>query len=206
MINFENINILLIIVVLYFFYYHTKIPKYMNDYVLDLPKIQQYSGNTNDKSSENTNKSGDFSQFKEYQKTNSISYSEAEKYWKKYQYFKKKADEVNTYNNYQYFENAVLAFHKCINHLQSIGINSKEKKYEDGFKKDDFKRKSILIDISKKIKDFYMKETIVLSDIANKINKKWIEKPNLYSKQVFFDLNLPEPIDQNTSHNFDYYV
>ena len=205
MINLENINIILIIVILYFFYYHTKIPKYMNDYVLDLPKPAQYAGKKATKTTKGSG-GGDFSQFKDYQKVNSISYSEAEKYWKKYQKFKKKAESLNTYNNYQYFENAVLSFQKCINHLQSIGVKSKEKKYEDGFKKDDFKRKSILIDISKKTKDLYIKETIVLSELANKINEGWKKKPNLYSKPVFFDLNLPEPIDENLNGNFDYYV
>ena len=141
-----------------------------------------------------------------YQKLNQIAYSEADRYWKKFIRYKKKAEKINTYQNHQYFENAVLAFQKSINHLQSIGVNTTEKEYTDGFKEDNFKRKSEIIAISKQTRELYMKGNIELSDLAKKINKAWKKKPNLFSKPVYFDLNLPEPNDITSSFNFDYYV
>ena len=130
MINLENINILLIFTIIYFFYYYTKIPKLINDNILDLPKVQQYTPTTEGKG---TSVDGDFSKFKNYQKINPLAYSEADRYWKRFLRYKKKAEKLNTYKNHQYFENAVLAFQKSINHLQSIGINTTEKEYKDGF-------------------------------------------------------------------------
>ena len=184
-------------------YLNTKIPKLINDNILDLPEVQQYTPTTEEVK---TSIDDDFSKFKDYQKLNSIAYSEADRYWKRFLKYKKKAEKLNTYKNHQYFENAVLAFQKSINHLQSIGINTTEKEYKDGFKEDDFKRKSEIIDISKKTRDLYMKGTIELNNLAEKVNDSWKKKPNPFSKPVYFDINLPEPFDITSSFNFDYYV
>jgi hypothetical protein len=201
MIDFENVNFFLIIVIIYLLYYYTKIPTYLNDYILDIPKST---------SSNNTNKGHTthikFEDFKIYQKLNSISYAHAEKYWKRYQKYKQKSERLNKYKGYLYFDNAVLGFQKCINYLQSIGISTKEKELKKGFETDNFKRKSEIIEISSKTKQLYIQEMIILDELAQKINKHWSENKNIYNRPVEFNINYPRDNADDTLNYFDYYV
>jgi hypothetical protein len=200
MIDFENINFLLIFVIIYLLYNYTKIPSFINDYILDIPQKPLSTSNSHN---ENNIK---FEDFKIYQKINSINYSQAEKYWKRYQKFKNKAEILNKYKEHLYFDNAVLAFQKCINFLQSIGVNTKEKKLKTGFELDDFSRKSKLIDISKKTKQLYIQESFVLDNLAKKINENWKKNPNVFNRPVEFNINYPKENADDSLNYFDYYV
>ena len=200
MIDFENRNFLLIFVIIYLLYNYTKIPSFINDYILDIPQKPLLTSNSHN---ENNIK---FEDFKIYQKINSINYSQAGKYWKRYQKFKNKAEILNKYKEHLYFDNAVLAFQKCINFLQSIGVNTKEKKLKTGIELDDFSRKSKLIDISKKTKQLYIQESFVLDDLAKKINKNWEKNPNVFNRPVEFNINYPKENADDSLNYFDYYV
>tara|TARA_Y100000389_G_scaffold192359_1_gene219709 strand:- start:862 stop:1467 length:606 start_codon:yes stop_codon:yes gene_type:complete len=201
MINFENINFLLLIVIIYLLYYYTKIPKYLNDYILEIPEPPSSNNITNVHESHIK-----FEDFKIYQKLNSISYAHAEKYWKRYQKFKNKAERLNKYKEHIYFDNAVLGFQKCINFLQSIGTSTKEKKIKTGYETDNFKRKSEIIEISSKTKKLYIQEMIILNDLAKKINENWKKNKNVYNRPVEFNINYPRENADDTLNYFDYYV
>ena len=140
---------------------------------------------------------------KKYKKKSRNQYLKGLYYWN--QFIKNihilENDNLQNYN--QYFDKAFDSLKASVNSLQSIASQIPERKLIDGLKYNDFTNAKHTKSISELSKGLYGEGYKILYNLSLRLNKKWIENPNINNKQIILD--YPLPFD-NDMKDFDFYI
>jgi hypothetical protein len=142
-------------------------------------------------------------QIKKYKKRDKTGFNNGMKYWYRFIETINLLEGDNIYNHNQYFDNAHLYLKEAINTFQSLSINSYDEKYIDSLKYGDFDETKEMKDISYVTKELYKEGYDILYNLSIYLNKKWVEKPNIHTKEIIFDYPLAI---NDADTNFDYYT
>ena len=108
------------------------------------------------------------------------------------------------YNYIPYFEKAHLYLQKSTNLFQSLGVEEHERIYIEGAKYNDFENSKHLRDTTKIAKELYHEGYLLLYNLSLRLNKRWKEEPNVFTKEIVLDHPLPN--DKNNSKYYDFYM
>jgi len=144
-----------------------------------------------------------FNKLKKYNKKNRTQYGEGLYYWKKFIKILKKLENDNLQNYNQYFDRAFDYLKQSVNNFQSISISIRERDLLDGIKFNDFTNAKATKGISILAKNLYEEGYLLLYNLSLRLNERWKENPNIYTKQIIMD----HPLAFNeTDTSFDFYI
>jgi len=103
--------------------------------------------------------------------------------------------EIKNYN--QYFDNALLYLKTGINHFQSMTISLPERTLIDGIKYGDFEATKKANELGKLCRDIYNECYYILQNMSIKFNKDWLQKPNIYTKEIDMNTDRVEQYNEN---------
>ena len=140
--------------------------------------------------------------FKKYKKKSPYNYKKARYYWKLFIKTIDTLEKDNLYNYNHYFDNAEYYLQESINIFQGLGVESYDRKYIEGLKYNDFENSKELMKISKLSKQLYDQGYNLLYSLSLRLNKKWKENPNIFTKEIVMDYPRPNDKSLNT---FNFY-
>ena len=141
---------------------------------------------------------------KRYKKKSPYNFKEGMYYWT---YFMKNIDilENDKLHNYiPYFEKAHLYLQKSTNLFQSLGVEEHERTYIEGAKYNDFENSKHLRNTTKIAKELYHEGYLLLYNLSLRLNQRWKEEPNVFTKEIVLDHPLPH--DKSNSKYYDFYM
>ena len=169
---------------------------------------------------------------KNYKKYNKVSYKDGVKYMRKFfkmiHILEKSTNKqpliINKYNskekqlkdklkyqssqikNYnQYFDNALLYLKISINHFQSITVSLPERNYIKALKYGDYESTKKVNELGILCKEIYNKCYYILQNISIKLNKEWLNNPNIYTKEIDMNTDRVEHYNKNNEVNWSLY-
>lgn len=144
-------------------------------------------------------------QLKRFKKYNKVSYKEGVKYMRKFFKTIHILEKDSLHNYIHYFENASLYLKTFINHFQSITISLPERTYLDGLKHGDYEELKLVNELGSLCKELYKQCYTILLNISLDYNKQWNENPNIFTKEIVFDVNHVVESNINTDNNWTMY-
>ena len=159
------------------------------EYTDSKPRVKQES--TKDQISDdmfyNSRVENILKRLKKFKKYNKVSYKTGVKYLRKFFKTVKVLEYDNLYNRNQYYELANDYLKDALNHFQSISVSMPERSLNNAIKLGDFEATKKTKELSRILKELNKECYYILLNIGYLFNKKWSEKPNIYTREI--DLN-----------------
>ena len=113
------------------------------------------------------------------------------------------SSQIKNYN--QYFENALIYLKTGINHFQSITISLPERSYIKAIKYGDHEITKKSNALGALCKELYNECYYILQNLSIIFNKKWSDKPNIYTKEIDMNTDRVEQYNERDEVNWSLY-
>lgn len=141
-------------------------------------------------------------ELKKYEKISPYNYNKSIDLWKSFINEISILENEKLYNYSQHFENAEFYLKGSVNSFISLGVELPDRKYIHAMKYNDFENTKELNKVSKLSRELYQEGYNILYNLSLKLNKKWLDNPNIHNKEIV--LNYPHPYDKKKS-KYDYF-
>ena len=144
-------------------------------------------------------------QLKPFKKYNKVSYKEGVKYMRKFFKTVQILEKKNIYNRNQYFDLCKDYLKQSINHFQSMSVSMPEKSLQDSIKLGNFEVTQKTKQLSDILKQLHEQCYFILLNIGITFNEKWLEDPNIYTREIDLNTDRVEFYNKNEEYNWALY-
>jgi hypothetical protein len=202
----DTITLLLFLVILFIIVFHKNIFSTLNELNQnDTTKEKLIDGNKKVKKNINPDDTINtlLVQLKKYKKYNKISYKEGYKYIQLFVYTLHDLEKDTIKHPKHSFENAELYLKQGLNSFQSLSISVPEDTYINSLKYNDMEPHKLSSQIGKLCKELQQHCYYLLYNLSLRINKDFIENPDIYKKEITF--NTDNVTESNTFMKYELY-